>query len=43
MQNEYGNYVIQHVMEYGTAKGKEAVVCSLSGKICSLSQHKFAR
>ena len=35
--------MIQHVIEYGGGLDKSKVVAVLTGKICSLSQHKFAR
>ncbi len=35
--------MIQHVIEYGGDSDKNKVVAALTGKICSLSQHKFAR
>lgn len=43
VQNQYGNYVIQHVMEHGRGQDDGRIITALAGKICSLSQHKFAR
>ena len=43
VQDQYGNYVIQHVLEHGTFEDKSKIVMQLKGNIVSLSQHKFAR
>ena len=43
VQDQYGNYVIQHVLEHGRAEEKTKVVAIVRGKMCTLSQHKFAR
>lgn len=43
VQDQYGNYVIQHVLEHGTAEDKGKIVMELRGKALLLSQHKFAR
>ena len=43
MQDQYGNYVIQHVLEHGTYEDKSKIVMQLKGNIVLLSQHKFAR
>jgi len=40
---QYGNYVIQHVLEHGKADDKSKIVRELLGKVLLLSQHKFAR
>jgi hypothetical protein len=42
VQDQYGNYVIQHVLEHGTTADKQEIVKSLCNKIVTLSQHKFA-
>ena len=41
--DQYGNYVIQHVLEHGRADDKSLIIAQLRGKILPLSQHKFAR
>ncbi len=43
LQDQYGNYVIQHVLEHGRPEDKSKIVAELRGKILALSQHKFAR
>lgn len=42
IQDQYGNYVIQHVLEHGKPEDKSKVVNIIRGKVCQLSQHKFA-
>ncbi|CAH8332267.1 unnamed protein product [Eruca vesicaria subsp. sativa] len=41
-KDQYGNYVIQHVLEKGTSEERERIVRKLSGHIVQLSLHKFA-
>ncbi|KAF8077239.1 hypothetical protein N665_1054s0016 [Sinapis alba] len=41
-KDQYGNYVIQHVLEKGTSEQRERIVRKLSGYIVQLSLHKFA-
>lgn len=41
-QDQYGNYVIQHVFEHGTTEQRSRVVQYLSQNIVPLSIHKFA-
>ena len=43
LQDQYGNYVIQHVLEHGRPEDKSRIVLGLKGQVLSLSQHKFAR
>lgn len=40
--DQYGNYVIQHVIESGKPHERSAAVAKLSPHIVALSQHKFA-
>jgi pumilio RNA-binding family len=40
---QYGNYVIQHVLEHGRPEPRAAIIASLRGYIVRYSQHKFAR
>lgn len=40
--DQYGNYVIQHVLEHGKKEDKKEIIRHLSGQILKLSQHKFA-
>lgn len=40
--DQYGNYVIQHVLEHGHKDHKKEIIRHLSGQILKLSQHKFA-
>ncbi|XP_038712377.1 pumilio homolog 6, chloroplastic isoform X2 [Tripterygium wilfordii] len=41
-QNQYGNYVTQHVLEKGKPCERSQIISKLSGHIVQLSQHKFA-
>ncbi|RYR13855.1 hypothetical protein Ahy_B04g070625 isoform G [Arachis hypogaea] len=41
-QDQYGNYVTQHVLERGKAQERSQIISKLSGHIVQLSQHKFA-
>lgn len=41
--DQYGNYVIQHVLEHGRMEEKSKIVSHIRGKVLPLSQHKFAR
>lgn len=43
VQDQYGNYVIQHVLEHGRAEDKSKIVSQIRGNVLGLSQHKFAR
>ncbi len=42
VQDQYGNYVIQHILEHGRRRDKSAIVNKMRGQILQLSQHKFA-
>ncbi|KAJ1433457.1 Pumilio, RNA binding domain [Sesbania bispinosa] len=41
-QDQYGNYVTQHVLERGKPQERNQIISKLSGHIVQLSQHKFA-
>ncbi|CAH9130113.1 unnamed protein product [Cuscuta epithymum] len=41
-QDQYGNYVTQHVLERGKAHERKHIISKLSGKVVQLSQHKYA-
>lgn len=41
--NEYGNYVVQHVLKNGAPEYKKQVIDALIGHVLGLSRHKFAR
>ncbi|XP_024912695.1 pumilio homolog 2 isoform X3 [Cynoglossus semilaevis] len=41
-KDQYGNYVIQHVLEHGRPEDKTKIVAEVRGKVLILSQHKFA-
>ncbi|KAK7388122.1 hypothetical protein VNO78_22928 [Psophocarpus tetragonolobus] len=41
-QDQYGNYVTQHVLERGKPQERRQIISKLSGHIVQLSQHKFA-
>ncbi|KAL3598059.1 hypothetical protein D5086_005977 [Populus alba] len=40
-QDQYGNYVTQHVLERGKPRERYQIISKLSGHIVLLSQHKF--
>jgi len=42
IQDQYGNYVIQHVLEHGKPEDKSLVISKVMGQILTLSKHKFA-
>src|SRR5262249_39079272 len=42
VQDQYGNYVVQHVLEHGKAAHRAAIIHKLRGQLLVLSQHKFA-
>lgn len=42
LQDQYGNYVIQHVLEHGKPEDKAVLIAGVRGKVLTLSQHKFA-
>jgi hypothetical protein len=42
IQDQYGNYVIQHILEKGQPKDKKRVVTKVKGQLLPLSKHKFA-
>ncbi|KAJ7975039.1 putative Pumilio [Quillaja saponaria] len=41
-QDQYGNYVIQHVLEHGKPHEQSAIISQLAGQIVKMSQQKFA-
>ncbi|KAM7501870.1 hypothetical protein LguiB_000774 [Lonicera macranthoides] len=41
-QDQYGNYVIQHVLEHGKPHERSTIIQELAGKIVQMSQQKFA-
>ncbi|KAI3443438.1 hypothetical protein Pfo_000103 [Paulownia fortunei] len=41
-QDQYGNYVTQHVLERGKPLERSEIIEKLAGSIVQLSQHKFA-
>ncbi|KAL6343159.1 hypothetical protein AAG906_020948 [Vitis piasezkii] len=41
-QDQYGNYVTQHVLERGKPHERSQIINKLKGHIVQLSQHKFA-
>ncbi|KAF9957909.1 mRNA binding protein puf3 [Mortierella alpina] len=42
VQDQYGNYVIQHILERGKPAEKSLVVSKVIGQVLQLSKHKFA-
>ncbi|KAK9097540.1 hypothetical protein Sjap_023037 [Stephania japonica] len=41
-QDQYGNYVTQHVLEKGKPSERTQIISKLAGQIVQMSQHKFA-
>ncbi|KAJ0075312.1 hypothetical protein Patl1_35185 [Pistacia atlantica] len=41
-QEQYGNYVTQHVLERGKSNERSQIISKVAGKIAQLSQHKYA-
>ncbi|KAK6929171.1 Nucleic acid binding NABP [Dillenia turbinata] len=41
-QDQYGNYVIQHVLQHGKPHERSAIISKLAGNIVKMSQQKFA-
>lgn len=41
-QDQYGNYVTQHVLERGKQHERSQIISKLTGKIILMSQHKYA-
>ncbi|KAF6141790.1 hypothetical protein GIB67_027968 [Kingdonia uniflora] len=41
-QDQYGNYVTQHVLERGKPRERSQIITKLAGNIVQMSQHKFA-
>ncbi|KAF9426385.1 Pumilio 2 [Entomortierella beljakovae] len=42
VQDQYGNYVIQHILERGRPSEKSLVISKVLGQVLTLSKHKFA-
>ncbi|KAJ1569158.1 Pumilio 2, partial [Nowakowskiella sp. JEL0078] len=42
IQDQYGNYVIQHVLEHGKPQDKALIVGKVRGQVLQMSKHKFA-
>ena len=42
VQDQYGNYVIQHIIERGHASDRGAIIDKIRGNLLTLSKHKFA-
>jgi hypothetical protein len=41
-QDQYGNYVIQHILEFGRPHERDRVITALAPHVVTLSQNKFA-
>ena len=41
-QDQYGNYVVQHVLQHGGEDERKTILQTLAGQIVLLAQHKFA-
>lgn len=42
IQDQYGNYVIQHVLERGQHYDKTQIINKVHGQVLQMSKHKFA-
>ena len=42
LREEYGNYVIQHILEHGSQEAKSQIVSIVKGRVGQLSRHKHA-
>jgi hypothetical protein len=42
VQDQYGNYVIQHILEHGKAVDRSQVITKIMGQVLTMSRHKFA-
>lgn len=42
VQDQYGNYVIQHVLERGKPSDRAQVISKIRGQVLQMSKHKFA-
>lgn len=42
MQDQYGNYVVQHILEHGKPEDKALIIGKIRGHVLQLSKHKFA-
>jgi Pumilio-family RNA binding repeat len=42
IQDQYGNYVIQHILEKGKPKDRQFVIGKVKGNVLNMSKHKFA-
>lgn len=42
IQDQYGNYVIQHVMKHGRPADRQMVINEVKARMLLYSQHKFA-
>ncbi|KAJ4813325.1 Pumilio [Rhynchospora pubera] len=40
--DQYGNYIIQHILENGKPQERSAIIQILSGNVLKMSKHKFA-
>ncbi|KAJ8557522.1 hypothetical protein K7X08_003147 [Anisodus acutangulus] len=40
--DQYGNYVIQHVLQHGKSHERSDIIGKLTGQIVKMSQHKYA-
>jgi hypothetical protein len=41
-QDQYGNYVIQHILEFGKEEHKQEILKSVNAAILSLSRQKYS-
>jgi ABC-type uncharacterized transport system YnjBCD ATPase subunit len=42
VQDQYGNYVVQHVIQFGRPADRRKVLCRVQQDLFGFAQHKFA-
>jgi pumilio RNA-binding family len=42
VQDQYGNYVVQHILQHSSPANAKRVVDRIKGQVLFMSQHKFA-
>jgi hypothetical protein len=40
--DQYGNYVIQHILQKGALEYRSAIIAQVRGHVLDMSKHKFA-
>ncbi len=42
-KDQYGNYVIQHILEHGLNEQKFVIIQKIIANLATMASHKFAR